>query len=242
MLSRKKSTLEMDRSYVVQHGGQLHNVRKRAAEDAFEVQSGISNHFKKLRLSRLPSVYLKLSTDYTTDNVPAQIYTVERPPVPSSPADQGDLMPVDETPSKVYIHDLAAEIAQIEAEEPKDMFLLDIDKKVSALPTNLLQNTSPNPNTQLVLYREPSSISIPQEEDAVRKAVIEARRRVRERQKAERQYEEEQGRINGNRRFWPDGTEQNGENLTNGCYTVHGIEPNATEDNDNNDLDVMDID
>lgn len=226
MLSRKKSTLEMDRSYVVQHGGQLHNVRKRAAEDAFEVQSGISNHFKKLRLN----------------NVPAQIYTVERPPVPSSPADQGDLMPVDETPSKVYIHDLAAEIAQIEAEEPKDMFLLDIDKKVSALPTNLLQNTSPNPNTQLVLYREPSSISIPQEEDAVRKAVIEARRRVRERQKAERQYEEEQGRINGNRRFWPDGTEQNGENLTNGCYTVHGIEPNATEDNDNNDLDVMDID
>jgi hypothetical protein len=60
-------------------------------------------------------------------------------------------MPVDETPSKVYIHDLAAEIAQIEAEEPKDMFLLDIDKRVSALPAKLFQNSRPDPNTQLVL-------------------------------------------------------------------------------------------
>jgi len=34
----------------------------------------------------------------------------------------------------------------------------------------------------LVLYREPSSISVPEEEDAVRKAIIAARARARERQ------------------------------------------------------------
>jgi hypothetical protein len=150
-------------------------------------------------------------------------------------------MPVDETPSKVYIHDLAAEIAQIEAEEPKDMFLLDIDKRVSALPAKLFQNSRPDPNTQLVLYREPSSISIPEEEDAVRKAIIEARKRVRERQELELKNEEDQGRINGNRRFWPDGTEQE-ENLTNGNYVVHGVEPNAAGASTEHDPDVMDLD
>lgn len=233
----------MDRSYLDQHGGQQqHNVRKRGAEDAFEVQSGISNHFKRLRLSELPSLYSGLSTDGWTDHALAQIRTVERPRAPSSAADQGDLMPVDETPSKVYIHDLAAEIARIEAEEPKDMFLLDIDKRVSALPAKLFQNSSPDPNTQLVLYREPSSISIPEDEDAVRKAIIEARKRVRERQELERKNEVDQGRINGNRRFWSDGTEQKEENLTNGNYVVHGVEPNAVGESTEHDPDVMDID
>jgi hypothetical protein len=151
-------------------------------------------------------------------------------------------MPVDETPSKVYIHDLAAEIAQIEADEPKDMFLLDIDRKVAALPAKLLHNSSPDPNTQLVLYREPSSISIPEEEDAVRKAIIEARKRLRERQQIELKKEEDRGRINGNRRFWPDGTDWSVPNPTNGNYMVHGVEPNAIEANTENDPDVMDID
>jgi hypothetical protein len=233
----------MDRSYVGQHGGQQqHNIRKRGAEDAFEVQSGISNHFKKLRLRELLPLCLRSSTNAWRDNAPAQIHTVERPHAPAPAADQGDLMPVDETPSKVYIHDLAAEIAQIEAEEPKDMFLFDIDKRVSALPAKLFQSSSPNPNTQLVLYREPSSISIPEEEDAVRKAIIDARKRVRERQELERKNEEEQGRINGNRRFWSDGSEQNQGILTNGSYVVHGVEPNAIGESTEHDPDVMDID
>lgn len=232
----------MDHSYVDQHGGQQqHNVRKRRAEDAFEVQSGISNHFKKLRLRESPSLCSRLSAHAWTEHAPAQIRTVERSLASAPATDQGDLMPVDETPSKVYIHDLAAEIAQIEAEEPKDMYLLDIDKKVSALPATMFLNSSPDPNTQLVLYREPTSISIPEEEDAVRKAIIDARKRVRERQRLERKNEEDQGRINGNRRFWPDGSEQNEESLTNGSYVVHGFKSHARE-NTEYDPDVMDID
>lgn len=233
----------MDRTYVDQQGGQhQHNIRKRGAEDAFEIQSGISNHFKKLRLSELLWVFPRTQFDHWTDNAPAQLRAVQRTNASSSAADQGDLMPVDETPSKVYIHDLAAEIAQIEADEPKDMFLLDIDRKVAALPAKLLHNSSPDPNTQLVLYREPSSISIPEEEDAVRKAIIEARKRLRERQKIELKSEEDRGRINGNRRFWPNGTDWSVENPTNESYMVPGVEPDAIEANTENDPDVMDID
>lgn len=165
------------------------------------------------------------------------------PPAPASAPNDVDLMPVDETPSKIYIHDLAAEIAQIEAEEPKDFFLADVDKKVSAIPATLLQNSHADPNMQMILYREPSSISVPVEEDAVRKAIIDARRRVRERQRAERDDEERNGRINGNRRFWL-GTEDGGEEgrrKGNGRYTVHGVQPNGLADDIDEDPDAMDI-
>ncbi len=92
-------------------------------------------------------------------------------------------MPVDETKDRIVIHDLEAEIAEIEAAEPKTMFLPDIDKKVSAIPQRLLQDQSGNTNnTQMVLYEVPSSISVPKEKDAVRKAIIAARARAREEQ------------------------------------------------------------
>lgn len=95
-------------------------------------------------------------------------------------------MPVDETKDRIIIHDLEAEIAEIEAAEPKTMFLPDIDKKVSAIPQRLLQNQSGNTNnTQMILYEVPTSISVPKEKDAVRKAIIAARARAREEQARE---------------------------------------------------------
>lgn len=90
-------------------------------------------------------------------------------------------MSVDETKDRIVIHDLEAEIAEIEAAEPKTMFLPDIDKKVSAIPQRLLQNQSGNTdNTQMILYEVPSSLSVPKEKDAVRRAIIAARARARE--------------------------------------------------------------
>lgn len=95
-------------------------------------------------------------------------------------------MPIDETKDRIVIHDLAAEIAEIEAAEPKTMFLPDIDRKVSAIPQTLLQNQSGNTNnTQMILYEVPSSISVPKEADAVRKTIIAARARAREKQARE---------------------------------------------------------
>jgi hypothetical protein len=103
-----------------------------------------------------------------------------------TPTPSADYMPVDETKDRIVIHDLAAEIAEIEAAEPKTLFLPDIDRKVSAIPQRLLQDQSGSTNnTQMVLYEVPSSISVPKEADAVRKAIIAARARARERQARE---------------------------------------------------------
>jgi hypothetical protein len=92
---------------------------------------------------------------------------------------------LDDTKDKIYIHDLASEIAQIEAEEPRGIFLPDIEKKISAIPQRLLQNQSNNADTQMVLYQVPSSISVPKEQDHVRKAIIASWARTRERQAEE---------------------------------------------------------
>lgn len=135
-------------------------------------------------------------------------------------------MAIDDTPHRIIINDLEAEIAAIEADEAADrntVFIPDIDKKVSAIPQRLLQNSSGAPvssspsagpgsssdlgagysfnfganhhvvggggilgdpstpvATALVLYKEPTSISVPESEDVVRKTIIAARQRARE--------------------------------------------------------------
>lgn len=139
-------------------------------------------------------------------------------------------MAIDETPNRIIINDLEAEIAIIEADEAArrtTVFIPDIDKKVSAIPQRLLQNSSNVPissspsagpgsgsgsgynfnlgashaavggagvgvgvggmgdpttpvATALVLYKEPTSISVPESEDVVRKTIIAARQRARE--------------------------------------------------------------
>jgi hypothetical protein len=102
-------------------------------------------------------------------------------------------MYLDDTKDKVYIYDLESEIAQIEAAEPKGIFLADIERKISAIPPQLLHSQTNTADTQLVLYQVPSSISVPEEQDHVRKAIIAARARARDeqaRQSREREKEE----------------------------------------------------
>lgn len=110
-------------------------------------------------------------------------------------------MPPD--PHKMVINDLDAEIAEIEAaeraaqeREQEHAFFLpdDIEKQMSGVPVQVLkglstgssgspQFNSGSDSQALILYKDPFSISVPEEEDAVKKAVVEARRRMRERQK-----------------------------------------------------------
>jgi hypothetical protein len=99
---------------------------------------------------------------------------------------------------KVVIDDLDAELAEIEASEAAEKaqqqeqaFFLpkDYDKEITSVPDHVLRNSSnskiPSPDSQaLILYRDPASISVsvPEESDSVRKAIIEARKRIREHQ------------------------------------------------------------
>lgn len=92
-------------------------------------------------------------------------------------------MQVDETRDRVYIRNLDDELADVESEEEKLVFLPDIEKKLSRLPKSvLLGECHPSTGTEVVLYGVPASLSVPEEQDKVRKAIIESRARVREKQ------------------------------------------------------------
>lgn len=98
-------------------------------------------------------------------------------------------MPIEDTPHRIYISDLSAELSDIESDEDTPIFLSDIEKHLSKIPRHvlLMSGGSSDPQTaddnQLVLYEVPKSLSVGTgQEDYGRKAIVEARRRIRERQ------------------------------------------------------------
>ena len=94
-----------------------------------------------------------------------------------------DSMLVDDTRDRVYIHNLDDELSDIESEDEKLVFLPDIEKKLGKIPKSVLLGEShPSATNQMVLYNVPTSLSIPKEQDIVRKAIIESRARAREKQ------------------------------------------------------------
>ena len=94
-----------------------------------------------------------------------------------------DSMNLDETRDRIYIHNLDDEISDIELEEEKLVFLPDIEKRLTKIPKSvLLGQSQPHTSNEVVLYSVPESLSIPPEQDNVRKAIIESRERARQKQ------------------------------------------------------------
>jgi len=94
-----------------------------------------------------------------------------------------DSMQLDDTKDKVYIYNLEEELRGIDEEEGKLIFLPDIDRKFTKIPKSVLTSTSqPLANQEMVLYTVPSSLTVPEEKDNVRKAIIETRERARQKQ------------------------------------------------------------
>jgi hypothetical protein len=93
-------------------------------------------------------------------------------------------MDVEDTPHRVYIADLSAELSDIESDEENPIFLSDIEKHLSRIPKHILLGPEPKPteHNQVVLYNVPASLSVPEAQDNVRKAIVEARQRIRDRQ------------------------------------------------------------
>ena len=116
--------------------------------------------------------------------------------LPSIPED--DTMRLDDSAHKVYIYNLDDELSSSDTESTcsddsnhRLVFLADIDKhlrqnrippSVFANPDGEIAGTNIN-DMQVVLYSDPSSLTVPEEQDSVRRAVIEARNRMRERQR-----------------------------------------------------------
>lgn len=111
-------------------------------------------------------------------------------------------MELDDSKHKVYIYNLDDELSSSSdtdsdagggtssSSDGRLVFLADMDKHLRDGRRRLLPGRAldPRPDAwagkELVLYRVPASLSVPEEQDSVRKAIIEARARVRERQKA----------------------------------------------------------
>jgi hypothetical protein len=100
-------------------------------------------------------------------------------------------MQLDDTKHKVYIYSLEDELAESESQDERLIFLPDIEKRMTRIPQSILKSprqttaAPPPSNTEVVLYNVPSSLSVPKEYDNVRKVIIEARARARERQAQE---------------------------------------------------------
>jgi hypothetical protein len=93
-------------------------------------------------------------------------------------------MQLDNTKHKVYIYDLDAELSDSESsDDGKLVFLPDIEKHLreSRIPPSVLANSEGElaGNNQMVLYNIPSSLTVPEARDSVRKAIIETRARAR---------------------------------------------------------------
>jgi hypothetical protein len=118
-----------------------------------------------------------------------------------APRGQDELMQVDDTKHKVYIHNIDDELSssESEAEEGKIVFLPDIERHLRANRIPAMVKANPEgelagvnlADMQLVLYNVPTSLTVEPEKDSVRKAIIEARQRAREKQKTEYPQEKE---------------------------------------------------
>lgn len=83
----------------------------------------------------------------------------------------------------MYVGDLDEELVDTEPEEKRLIFIPDIEQHLNRIPKAILQqeNTT-STGSEMVLYHIPESLSVPREQDSVRKAIIESRQRAREKQ------------------------------------------------------------
>lgn len=155
---------------------------KRAADGALDGEQRLSKRFD----------LLKLDLDHTNRAArlsiprPTASHPAAAPPTPTRPPPAHDAMHLEDTPHRVYIHDLAAELSDADSDSDHPIFLPDIEKHLSRsrIPPHLLMLPAPTSthHNQLVLYNLPASLTLPEEHDSVRKAIGEARQRLRESQ------------------------------------------------------------
>lgn len=87
-------------------------------------------------------------------------------------------MLLDDTDTTTYIHDLGHEVAQAENEEFW-VSLSPVADKLMRVPKAVLGSGPKPQGNELVLYQEPTSLTVPIQQDNVRKAIVEYRERAR---------------------------------------------------------------
>lgn len=90
-----------------------------------------------------------------------------------------DTMMLDDTKHTVYIHDLDREIEEQDHEDGSLRILSGLGGGLSTIPRIFTPQTTTPQGKELVLYRDPISLTVPKEFDIVERASIETRERVR---------------------------------------------------------------
>ncbi|KAK6004008.1 hypothetical protein QM012_008858 [Aureobasidium pullulans] len=163
---------------------------KRTADDSFDDDNRFAKRFNLLNLgishssltAHLPSAD-SASSCAANNNDKLYIPVSARPQLQTTltrPPPTEEHMQLHDTKDRVYIHNLDDELADIESDEEKLIFLPDIEKKLNAIPRHILVGERKDSHQELVLYNLPPSLSVPIEQDNVRKAILEARERAKE--------------------------------------------------------------
>ncbi|OTA68617.1 hypothetical protein K449DRAFT_398967 [Hypoxylon sp. EC38] len=161
-------------------GGMPPKARKRKAES--QENERLS---KRLSLLNLEQNGQKLYVPVESPHLrPTESTSLKRIP-------DNDTMQLDDSKHKVYIYNLDDELSEAESDnDGRLVFLPDIEKHLmqNRIPPSVLWNKEGEcAGMEMVLYSEPSSLTVPKEHDSVRKAIIEARQRAREKAKEEHQ-------------------------------------------------------
>lgn len=163
--------------------------RKRKAES--QDNERLSKRLSLLNLEKGGSkLYVPVETsDPSSTNQTPSIPALADTATPNNSA-LDDQMRLDDSSHKVYIYNIDDELSSdSESEESgKLVFLSDIEKHMdlNRIPQSVLANSDGElAGMQVVLYSDPRSLSVPEEQDSVRKAIIESRRRAREQQQLE---------------------------------------------------------
>lgn len=170
--------------------GKPSGVKKRKADDDLGNEQRLAKRFDLLNLGKTDLLTHKPLGQKlmrsTEQNGKLYLPVQHTPPARTDGNNESESMQLDDTKDRVYIHNLDDELADIESEEERLVFLPDIDKKLGMMgkipKSVLLGEGHPSTGNEMVLYSVPSSLSVPEEQDKVRKAIIESRARAREKQ------------------------------------------------------------
>jgi hypothetical protein len=88
-------------------------------------------------------------------------------------------MLLDDTRDTIYVHDIDHDLAESHAQQDTISILPGVAGTLLSIPKTLFADTKSQSN-ELVLYQEPKSLSIPEEQDNVRRAIAETRARARQ--------------------------------------------------------------
>ena len=188
----------MTTSQQQQHQRPAHSGVKRHASDSLENEQRLSKRLERLDLGMSTPLPLPAFYSISLTHGPLPERSIHRPrhlptydswsrrneptlPVTGA-AVTDDTMQVDETKDRIFISNLDDELSDGESAEEDELIILPgVEKRMTRIPSSVLAHDdhSSRPSTELVLYRIPTSLSIPEAEDSVRRVILESRARAR---------------------------------------------------------------